>query len=131
MTTYIDTSVIIPLLDDQAEHHEWCRTKVEVVERPILVSDIVYTEVSVGMRTKEELDEALERFDFVRTNYSDTALFRAGKAFLAHKRNGGRNHLLPDFLIGALADVEGEPLLTRDAGKVKTYFPDVVLITPD
>lgn len=131
MTTFIDTSVVIPLLDESAEHHQWCREKVETVERPIVVSDIVYAELSVGIETKEEVDAALKKFDFVRSGHSDESLFRAGKAFLAQVRNGGRDRLLPDFLIGALADATGEALLTRDPRKVRTYFPDVELISPE
>lgn len=130
MTTFVDTSVIIPLLDEEAEHHAWCRGQIESADRPIVVSDIVYAEVSVGLDRREDVDEALSRFQFLRVGYSDDALFRAGKAFLAHCRNGGRQRLLPDFLVGALADSEGEPLLTRDPGKVRTYFPDVQLIAP-
>jgi len=37
---------------------------------------------------------------------------------------------LPDFLIGAHAKAEGMKLVTRDADRVKSYFPDVELITP-
>jgi predicted nucleic acid-binding protein len=105
--------------------------KVETVERPIVVSDMVYAEISIGIETIEEVDAALARFDFVRWRHTDECLFRAGKAFLAQIRNGGRERLLPDFLIGALADAEGEPLLTRDPQKVRTYFPNVRLITPE
>lgn len=131
MTTFIDTSVIIPLIDESAEHHQWCVAQVESANRPIVVSDIVYAELSVGMDSKEDVDVVMDKFSFSRLSYSDDALFRAGKAFLQYKRGGGpRDSLLPDFLVGALAEVTGEPLLTRDSGKVGTYFPDVALIQP-
>ena len=131
MTTFIDTSVLIPLLDEDAEHHDWCRQQVEVADRPVVVSDIVYAELSVGIETQDEVDEAIGRFGFSRIGYSDDALFLAGKAFLTHVRREGRDRLLPDFLIGALAEAEGQPLLTRDPRKVRSYFPNVQLITPE
>jgi predicted nucleic acid-binding protein len=37
---------------------------------------------------------------------------------------------LPDFYIGAHAEVEGLTLATRDATRYRTYFPSVSLITP-
>lgn len=131
MTTFVDTSVLIPLVSEDSEHHQWCVEQIEAASRPIVVSDIVYAELSVGISTKEEVDEIISSFSISRLSYSNDVLFRAGKAFLDYKNNSGpRDSLLPDFLIGALAEIEGEPLLTRDTGKVSTYFPTVQLIHP-
>jgi predicted nucleic acid-binding protein len=131
MTTFIDTSVLIPLISEDSEHHQWCRDQIEAASPPLVVSDIVYAELSVGLETKEEVDAVIESFSFSRSSYTDEVLFRAGKAFLAYKNNDGpKDSLFPDFLIGALAEIEGEPLLTRDTGKVSTYFPTVALIHP-
>ena len=37
---------------------------------------------------------------------------------------------LPDFFIGAHAQIMGWPLATADAGRFRTYFPTVALLTP-
>jgi predicted nucleic acid-binding protein len=37
---------------------------------------------------------------------------------------------LPDFYIGAHAEVEGHTLLARDAARYRTYFPSVSPICP-
>jgi len=38
--------------------------------------------------------------------------------------------VLPDFIIGAHAAVQGWPLLTRDTRRYRRYFPTVELISP-
>ena len=38
--------------------------------------------------------------------------------------------LLPDFFIGAHAQLAGWPLATADPDRIRTYFPGVVLVTP-
>jgi predicted nucleic acid-binding protein len=44
------------------------------------------------------------------------------------RRGGGKAQVLPDFFIGAHAAVEGWPLLARDAGRFRTYFPGLEVI---
>ena len=49
-----------------------------------------------------------------------------------YRRSGGlRERVLPDFLIGAHAAVKSYRILTRDAARYRTYFPDVDIIAPD
>lgn len=83
------------------------------------------------MESKAATDQALAQFAFVRLAYSDDVLFRAGRAFKQYKDNNGpKDSLLPDFFVGAHAEIAGEPLLTRDTGRMGTYFPTVQLISP-
>lgn len=62
----------------------------------------------------------------------DRMAFRAGRAFEAFIRNGGRRGvMLPDLLVGAHAATLGATVLTRDPRRFRTYFPEVELITPE
>jgi hypothetical protein len=46
------------------------------------------------------------------------------------KAGGIRPGALPDFFIGAHADVEFLPRVTRDVKRYRTYFPTIALIAP-
>lgn len=133
MTTFVDTNVLIDLLDDQSPHYGWSYAEFSRAKAsgPVIVSDIVYSEFSVTLPSEGDADAAIAKLALVRCGYSNQALFRAGKAYASYRRNRGpKLNVLPDFFIGALADVEGAPVLTRDPGKLKTYFPAVKLISP-
>jgi len=55
----------------------------------------------------------------------------AANAFRSYRQRGGsKTGVLPDFFIGAHAQADGHQLLTRDAGRYKTYFPKIKLICP-
>ncbi len=98
---------------------------------PVMVNPIVYAEVSVGFERIEDLDDALPASQFLREPLPWAAGFLAGKAFLSYRRRGGTHPTpLPDFYIGAHAAVAGYRLLTRDAGRYRTYFPSVEVLAP-
>jgi hypothetical protein len=60
------------------------------------------------------------------------ALFLAGKSYLRYRGNKGiKRSPLPDFYMGAQAAVLGLDLITRDAGRYRSYFPTVKLICPE
>jgi predicted nucleic acid-binding protein len=133
MTTFLDTNVLIYLLDEGSQHHEWsidqlanCKAK-----GPAVVSDIVYCEMAVGMATQEEVDAAVAKFALERAPNSDEVLFRAAMAFQQYKKNGGpKSRVLPDFLVGAIAEVAGAALVTVNGGDFKNYFPTLNVISP-
>lgn len=55
----------------------------------------------------------------------------AAQAFAKYRRSGvSKTSRLPDFYIGARAEIENRNLITRDTARYRTYFPDVTLITP-
>lgn len=133
MTTVVDTNILIDVLQPDAEHHDWSRSALESarLNGPVLVSDAVYSEFSVSMDSVDAANEVLQSLSLVRVRYSDGVLFKAGKAYAAYRKNKGQKlNVLPDFFIGALASDEEVPVVTRDPGKIRTYFPNVPLITP-
>ena len=133
MTTFLDTNIVIALLDDGHPHHPWSVEELakRKIEGPAIVSDIVYCEVSVGMKDKAEVDEAIARLGLERVRCRDEALVRAGVAFKRYREvnNGPKPGVLPDFIIGSVAETEGAPLMTVNAKDFTGYF-EIDLICP-
>lgn len=134
MTTFVDTNVVIYLLEPSSEFHDWSLEEVAKAKEngPVILPDIVYAELSIGLDSKEATDEALAGLAFERLPCSDASLFRAGRAFLKYRddNKGTKTNVLPDFLIGAQAEVMGAPLLTANRGDFLKYFSEINLICP-
>ncbi|HEX8165325.1 MAG TPA: PIN domain-containing protein [Beijerinckiaceae bacterium] len=133
MTTFFDTSVLFAVLNDKEPYHTWSVSQLTTCKAngPVIITDIVYCELSVGMANQTEVDAAISTLALERYPGTDAMLFRAGKAFQQYRKNKGpKTNVLPDFLIGAAAEVAGAPLVTANAKDFKTYFPGVMLIQP-
>lgn len=97
----------------------------------LVINPLIYAEVSVRYETIEELEIVVPADLFRRDGLPYEAALLAGKCFRVYRRRGGmRRSPMPDFYIGAHAAVSGYRLLTRDAGRYRSYFPNVELIAP-
>jgi predicted nucleic acid-binding protein len=133
MTTFVDTNVLIYLLDENSPFHEWSVAvfAARKEQGPVIINDVVYSEFSVMLDSIEATDQAISSLKLERSPFTNEMLFRAGKAYFLHQQNGGnRSNVLPDFFIGAQAEIDGAPLLTANGGDFRTYFPEIELITP-
>ena len=134
MTVFLDTSVLIALLDEDDNNHDWSVSQLVLgkSDGPAIISDIVYCEASVGFDYQEEVDNAVATLGLERMRCRDDALFRAGKAFLKYRKEnaGPKSGVLPDFIIGAIAEAENAPLITLNQKDFAGYFPDIELICP-
>ncbi|THK39428.1 PIN domain-containing protein [Ensifer sp. MPMI2T] len=129
----IDTNVLLDVVTDDARWADWSIAQLEAASLtgPLVINDTVYAELSVRYDRIEDLDAFLDEAGLEMTPMPRAALFLAAKVFTQYRRAGGsRTGVLPDFFIGAHAAVSQIPLLTRDIGRYKTYFPSLALITP-
>ena len=131
--TLVDTNVLLDLVTDDQDWAEWSIEQLEAasLRGPLLINDVVYAELSVRYSRIEDLDAFLDAAGLEIATMPRPALFLAGKVFTQYRKSGGsRAGVLPDFFIGAHAAVSELPLLTRDVGRYRTYFPSLMLITP-
>lgn len=131
--TLLDSNVLIDALDSGSAWRSWADHELSAAldSGPVFVNQIVYAEVSVGFPSAEACEAALSSRWLELVPIPWPAAYAAGRAFVAYRQRGGtRRSPLPDFFIGAHAAVARLPLLTRDPGRYRSYFPGVQLITP-
>lgn len=132
--TLVDTNVLLDLITDDPNWADWSIARLEAASLtgPLLINDVVYSELAVRYDRIEHLEEFVDTAGLVIAPMPRAALFLAGKVFTQYRRSGGsRTGVPPDFFIGAHAAVGEIPLLTRDVGRYHTYFPTLKLVAPN
>jgi len=130
----VDTNVLIDVLENDPQWADWSihqlRTQAQI--HRLIINPIIYAELSLAFSTFEALDAVLKTLEIELREVPRPALFLAGKAFASYRKLGGiKTGVPPDFLIGAHAAVQSWPLLTRDARRYRTYYPNLELLTPE
>ncbi|WP_429820618.1 type II toxin-antitoxin system VapC family toxin [Ensifer sp. B1-9] len=131
---FVDTNVLLDIVTDDPTWADWSIAQLENASLggTLWINDIVYAELAVRYDRIEEVDALLDQAGLELAPVPRAALFLASKVFTRYRKAGGtRTGVLPDFFIGAHAAVSGLPLLTRDVGRYRTYFPTLTLIAPD
>ena len=129
----VDSNVLLDIVTNDQVWGDWSGEALERAanEAILVINPLVYAEVSIGFETIEDLEAALPEDLYRREDLPYEAGFLAGKCFMQYRRGGGlKRSPLSDFYIGAHAAVGGYRLLTRDASRYRTYFPELVLIAP-
>jgi len=130
----VDTNVLLDVVQDDPVWAEWSQGQLDgwAVRDELGINAVIYAELSIAYARIEELEDTVETAGLRVLDIPREALFLAGKAFLAYRKQGGtRTGVLPDFFIGAHAAVMELPLLTRETARYRSYFPGIALITPE
>ena len=129
----VDTNILLDVAESDPAWADWSQQQLErlALTDTLTINPVIYAEFSIGYARIEEVEAVLAAVAMPVASMPREALFLAGKAFLLYRQRGGsRNGVLPDFLIGAHASVEGWRLLTRDIARYRSYFPSLQLIAP-
>jgi predicted nucleic acid-binding protein len=129
--TFVDTNILIDASDAGSIWHAWAIAHLvdAVAAGPLVTNAIVFAEFSVTFGRIEDVATAFEAYRF--EDIPREAAFLAGRVHAAYRRRGGgREAILPDFLIGAHCAVRGHRLLTRDGRRYRHAFPSLRVIAP-
>ena len=135
----LDTNVIVDALDKTQGNHQWAKKQIEdaVTAEGGGVSVVTLAELCAGARNPMDVEPEIKRWGLTVHDVPAAAASTCGKAYrryiMARRNSGGGlspKMPLPDFFIGAQAEVMGWKIATRDQGRFEKYFPTVVLVTP-
>jgi predicted nucleic acid-binding protein len=132
--TLVDSSVLLDVLTDGQVWADWSQAQLEQAAAvgPLVINDVIYAEISARYPSVDVVDSVIRDAGVDVVPIPRSALFLAGKAYLRYRAAGGvRTGVLSDFFIGAHAQAEQLPLLTRDIRRYRSYFPTVELIAPE
>lgn len=132
--TLVDANILIDLFTDDPDWADWSANALThcASSGPVGINPVIYAEASIAFSAASHYEAALLPLGLLRWELPYQAGFRAGKAFLDYRRQGGEKSTpLPDFYIGAHAEAHSMQILTRDPRRYRHYFPKVRLVCPD
>ncbi len=132
--TLVDSNVIIDLIGADRNWTEWSLTALSLARATgdTVTSPVVIAELAAYAGDAGAMEATLDEMGLRVVDFGAKAAFRGGKAYLDYRRSGGtRTTILADFLIGGHAAALGAAVLTRDPRRFRTYFPELMLITPE
>lgn len=130
----VDTNVLLDVFGRPTPFLEWSAHQLTIWKRQtrLVLTPIVWAELASMRPNEADLAAVLAPLDLMREALPFSAAYEAGRAHVAYRKAGGvRERTLPDFLIGAHAQVKSYRLMTRDPQRYRTYFPTLDLISPE
>jgi len=132
MITAIDSSVLWAIIKQEASHQSWLEALFRAAyEGPLIISPVVFAELAPSTSDAAELTGFLTRLAIFYSPITPAAAHLAGLTFKNYRQAGGlRQHLVPDFLIAAHAQVQANRIAAIDRGYLRQWFPDLQRLTP-
>jgi predicted nucleic acid-binding protein len=133
MITALDTSVLLDVLLDDPKYRPSSLEALRAAHASgtLIVCPVVWAETRGAVKRPEAIAKAFEQVDITFDPFDQAAADLAGDLWRTYRRRGGtRTRLVPDFLVGAHAQLRSGRILSRDRGFLRTYFKDLAVIDP-
>ncbi len=133
MKTAVDTSVLLAIRAKEPGYELWQEALQNAAEAgQLCICPVVFAELSPGSTSSARLLEQMELLAIAYEDFSPESAHLAGCIHWKYRREGGpREHLVPDFLIAAHAQVQCDRLAAIDRGYLRRYFPRLRLLSPE
>jgi predicted nucleic acid-binding protein len=132
VTTAVDTSVLIAIAKGEGDAEAWIDLLIAArSEGELAICDVVAAEFYAVLLDAGKFRRSLRDLGIVFSPTSLAAARLAGRIFRHYRRQGGpREHLVPDFLIGAHASEQAHRIAAVDRGYLRRYFPNLTVLRP-
>ena len=100
-------------------------------EGRLVACEVVLAEMAAFFPGETEAVSFLHDLGIEFDSVGTRAALLTGKIFRSYRNAGGpREHLIPDFLIGAHSLIQSDQLAATDKGYLRRYFPKLKVIAP-
>ena len=132
MITAVDTSVLIAIYKGETDGKPWLDLLQEQSRLGrLLACEVVVAEFSALARSRKETVAFFEDLGITFDALLPEAALLAGETFHLYRKAGGpREHLIPDFLIGAHAQLQAGQIAAADRGYLRRYFSKLRVLKP-
>jgi predicted nucleic acid-binding protein len=132
MRTAVDTSVLIAIAKGEPDAEAWVEALASAdADGELVICDVVASEFFAVLLHESRFAESLQALGIVFSATSLESAQLAGRIFKDYRREGGpREHLVPDFLIGAHAQQQADQIAAIDRGYLRRYFPRLKILRP-
>jgi predicted nucleic acid-binding protein len=131
--TAVDTSVLLDVLTEDPHYGATSEAALTAAFAlgSLVVCPVVWAEVRAHFDAPQPLEELFAAAGIRFDAFDQACADLAGEHWRSYRRRGGkREHLIPDFLIGAHAQLRAQRLLARDRGFFRTYFERLEVLNP-
>ena len=133
MITAVDSSVLLDVLAGDVAHgpRSAAALRQASADGGLIASTIVWAEVIGAYDEPRSVTTKLDRLGLELVPDDREVANAAGRVYRAYRRSGGtRRRILPDFLIGAHAQIHADRLLIRDRGFYRSSFRRLTILEP-
>ena len=136
----LDTNVLIYAFDPESNFQPWARQVIvdAVAGEGAIINPIILAEVCVGDSQPDQAANRIHAWGVEIASLPAAAAPVCAAAFSRYRTRRARHSgntiaamPLPDFFIGAHAQIINAKLATADTDRYLTYFPDVTLMSPE